>query len=83
MNAYLNTAEQALALSRQTIKQYFRTRISVDNKADASPVTIADRQTEQQMRELITQRHSDHGILGEEHGVERSDASWQWVLDPI
>lgn len=83
MNEFLATAEQALTLSRETIKRYFRQRISVDNKADDSPVTIADRQTEQRMREVIEANHSNHGILGEEHGTSQSDAPWQWVLDPI
>ncbi|MGB1239403.1 MAG: histidinol-phosphatase [Pseudomonadales bacterium] len=83
MQQYLETAEQALGLSRETIKQYFRQRISVDNKADDSPVTIADRLTEQRMRELIEARHPEHSILGEEHGVAHSDSPWQWVLDPI
>ncbi len=83
MKEFLSTAEQALVLSRETIKQYFRKRIEVDNKADDSPVTIADRTTEQRMRDVITERHGDHGILGEEHGVINADAAWQWVLDPI
>jgi histidinol phosphatase-like enzyme (inositol monophosphatase family) len=83
MKQYLHTAEQALQLSRETIKRYFRQRIDVDNKADDSPVTIADRKTEQFMRDVITEQHADHGILGEEHGVINADATWQWVLDPI
>lgn len=83
MKEFLRTAEQALVLSRETIQQYFRQRIDVDNKADDSPVTIADRQTEQRMRDVITQNHKDHGILGEEHGVINAQSPWQWVLDPI
>ncbi|MFT5707098.1 MAG: inositol-phosphate phosphatase/L-galactose 1-phosphate phosphatase/histidinol-phosphatase [Oceanospirillaceae bacterium] len=83
MKAFLETAEAALLLSRATIKRYFRQRISVDNKADDSPVTVADRQTEQLMRDEIAKRHPEHGILGEEHGTLHSDSVWQWVLDPI
>lgn len=61
----------------------FRTRLQVDLKADASPVTLADRAAEAAMRALINEEAPTHGILGEEHGRERIDAAHVWVLDPI
>jgi inositol-phosphate phosphatase/L-galactose 1-phosphate phosphatase/histidinol-phosphatase len=64
-------------------KRYFRTPVSVETKADTSPVTIADREAEAAMRELILATFPDHGILGEEHGQERLEAEFVWVLDPI
>ena len=69
--------------SAAVIRQYFRTDYIVENKADDSPVTIADRKAEEIMRELIAKRFPDHGILGEEHGHHQPDAEYQWVLDPI
>lgn len=69
--------------ARPVVRRYFRTPISVDEKADNSPVTIADREVEATMRTLINQRFPEHGIFGEEHGQERADAEWVWVLDPI
>ena len=47
------------------------------------PVTIADRESERVMRDMIEQRHPAHAILGEEHG-EKGDgktSEWAWVLD--
>jgi inositol-phosphate phosphatase/L-galactose 1-phosphate phosphatase/histidinol-phosphatase len=64
-------------------RRYFRTPVSVEAKADASPVTIADQEAEAAMRDLIAAAYPDHGILGEEHGRERIDAEFVWVLDPI
>jgi inositol-phosphate phosphatase / L-galactose 1-phosphate phosphatase / histidinol-phosphatase len=64
-------------------RRYFRTPVSVETKPDASPVTIADREAEAAMRELIAASYPGHGILGEEHGGERVDAEFVWVLDPI
>lgn len=61
----------------------FRTPLAVDLKADASPVTLADREAEAAMRTLLRAELPDHGILGEEHGRERLDAPHVWVLDPI
>ena len=64
-------------------RRYFRTPVSVETKPDASPVTIAAREAEAAMRELIASAFPGHGILGEEHGTERVDAEFVWVLDPI
>lgn len=83
MNDFLMTINEALEQSRSTIKCHFRKRIQVDNKADASPVTKADRMAEAQIRAVISTRHPDHGILGEEHGVVHSESDYQWVIDPI
>ncbi len=63
--------------------RYFRTTLKVELKADASPVTQADREAETAMRTLIARTYPTHGIMGEEHGSERLDAELVWVLDPI
>ncbi|MSP48235.1 MAG: histidinol-phosphatase [Alphaproteobacteria bacterium] len=69
--------------SGPVIRRYFRTPIGVEDKADSSPVTIADREAELAVRALIDRAYPDHGIIGEEHGVSRPGASHQWVIDPI
>lgn len=65
------------------VLRYFRTGVAVDDKADASPVTVADRAAEEAMRNLIAKERPHDGIIGEEYGRERTDASRVWVLDPI
>lgn len=35
------------------------------------------------MREIIQATQPSHGIVGEEHGAERPDADYVWVLDPL
>lgn len=62
---------------------YFKRSFDVERKSDNSPVTIADREAESIMREEITKRFPDHGIIGEEHGWENKESSVQWILDPI
>ena len=69
--------------SGKVIRKYFRSKMTVEDKADESPVTIADRQTETVMREMISVKYPDHDILGEEHGYEATGSRWKWVLDPI
>lgn len=71
------------AVSTGVIRQYYLQGTQVDTKSDASPVTAADRRAEEVMRTLIAQRYPDHGIHGEEWGMEREQARYRWVLDPI
>jgi len=65
------------------IRPHFRKLTAVDSKADASPVTIADRGAEQAMRDLIATHYPDHGVFGEEFGVSKPNAALMWILDPI
>jgi len=65
------------------LRRYFRSGVAVIDKADLSPVTIADREAEQAIRRLIAEQHPDHGVIGEEYGADRPDAEHVWVLDPI
>src|SRR3982750_3089029 len=69
--------------ARPIVARYFRTPFTIDDKSDLSPVTIADREAETAMRAILTKQAPEHGIYGEEHGVERPDADYVWVLDPI
>jgi len=72
------------AAARETLPR-FRTIKSVSNKLDKGfdPVTEADQAAERAIRAVIHERHPDHGIVGEEYGIERPEATLQWVIDPI
>jgi len=52
-------------------------------KPDRSFVTQADKAIERFIREGIAEAYPDHGLIGEEHGTERTDASVRWYIDPI
>lgn len=70
-------------LSAGVIKPYFRTNIRVEQKSDQSPVTIADKNAEEIMRNEIEKEFPEHGIIGEEFGNHNEEAEYKWVLDPI
>lgn len=77
-------ADHLADLAGEAIRPHFRQRsMAVERKADASPVTVADRGAEAAMRKAIELAHPDHGIYGEEYGHARPEAPWQWILDPI
>lgn len=80
---YSNFCEKMTKISGQNIRKYFRNEISIETKKDDSPVTIADKSTEEKLREMIMKEYPDHGILGEEFGKHNEDAEYQWILDPI
>ncbi len=84
LSEYKNFSRELALLSGDLIcKYYFRNDLLVDQKADESPVTIADREAERLIREQIEKHYPDHGIIGEEFGNVREDAEFVWVLDPI
>ncbi|MFA5669231.1 MAG: histidinol-phosphatase [Balneolaceae bacterium] len=79
----LAAATEIAKIGGQHTLKYFKKDFQVLSKADESPVTIADRETEQVLREEILKRFPDHGIIGEEFGRTNEGSSIQWVLDPI
>lgn len=52
-------------------------------KKDNSLVTEADIQSETLVRNKITKRFPEHGILGEESGLKRSTSHYYWCIDPL
>jgi len=80
---YKNFCKILAEASAEIIRKYFRTSVSVESKADNSPVTIADKKAEEVMRELIMKHFPNDGIVGEEYGEANKDAEITWILDPI
>lgn len=62
---------------------YFLRDITVEKKQDSTPVTIADRQAEQEIRKMINQYWPGHAILGEEFGLQGEPDGLTWIIDPI
>ncbi len=69
--------------ARAFVRPRFRSRVSIEEKADGSPVTEIDTALEARLRTRIDAWFPEHGVIGEEGGAERRDADWVWVIDPI
>jgi len=82
MTALVAFAEQLADTARPIAMRYFRQSVPVETKDDDSPVTIADRMIEGEMRRMISGRFPGHGIFGEEF-EQRIGDDHTWVLDPI
>jgi len=83
----LEVAINAARLAGQHTLRFFERgsakAMNLEFKADRSPVTAADREAEEIVRDRILRDFPTHSILGEEHGTHTGDARYQWVIDPI
>lgn len=83
MQDWVAGAQAALDASGAAIRPYFRAGTLADDKSDESPVTVADRNAEQVLREALLAAFPDCGIIGEEFPPHRADQKYVWVIDPI
>jgi len=83
MSEFVNFCHILTDISGPIIRSYFRTHLTVEDKPDNSPVTLADRAVERAIREKIAQTYPQHGIYGEETGSSNTNAEYVWVIDPI
>jgi len=79
----LQLAETMADHAREVIAPYFRSGLNIADKADDSPVTIADQNTEAALRQMLADHFPDHNIIGEEHANVDQGSEYTWVIDPI
>lgn len=75
----LAAADKAAGISRS----YFAGNFTVTTKADRTPVTQADVECEEAIRNIILSAFPEHGFYGEETGQTQADAEFLWLVDPI
>ena len=82
-DADIALAHRLAEVAGDAIRPFFRAEYGLEVKADASPVTLADRAAEQAMRRLLAAEVPRDAIHGEEFGETPGDSGRTWVLDPI
>ncbi len=80
---FLEAAKAAAQAAADIINRYYRSQIAVERKADNSPVTRADVDSEKAIRRLLESRFPDHGFYGEETGRSDRSSDFLWLVDPI
>lgn len=75
-------ADAAYIAGRRTLA-YFNAEVAVEHKPDDTPVTRADREAEQVIRDRVARFFPDHAIVGEEQGETKGNPDYKWVIDPI
>lgn len=79
----LETAVDIADRAGQMALSYFRQALLIEMKENHTPVTIADKKTEEMIRTELSKAFPDHGLLGEEFGIHAHDAKFVWTIDPI
>lgn len=84
----LEAAIEVAKLTGDVALSYYRShvrgeRLRVETKADGSPVSHADRASEQAARAFLQRYFPEDGVLGEELGETRPGAKRRWCIDPI
>jgi histidinol-phosphatase len=82
-SAELKIALKAATVAAEISRNYYRGNFTVATKADMTPVTQADIECEQVIRDLILAEFPEHGFFGEETGKTQGDAKDLWLVDPI
>jgi histidinol phosphatase-like enzyme (inositol monophosphatase family) len=83
LDADITLALRLADAARAAIRPYFRAQVATERKADATPVTLADRGAEEAMRRILKAEASSDTVIGEEFGTTPGISSRSWVLDPI
>ncbi len=79
----LKVAREASQAAEIVINKYYRQSPDITLKADASPVTLADIESERVIRQHLAAAFPDHGFYGEETGRSDRDSDFLWLVDPI
>ena len=83
LRGWLDVALAACDEADTIARSHFRRDLQIDTKPDRTFVTQADTQVERMIRARLHDAFPDHGLVGEEYGVEAGDASVRWYIDPI
>jgi histidinol phosphatase-like enzyme (inositol monophosphatase family) len=79
----LATAVQVTTAASAIPMAFFRRPLDLIAKADESPVTIADRNTETFIRDQLADAFPQDGLFGEEFGSCAGESGAVWIIDPI
>src|SRR5215216_1230006 len=84
LQPYLTFARQLAYCAGRITLSHYNKGIQHDLKQDESPVTAADRATEEFIRGEIEKNYPSHAIVGEEFGEKAGEGNpFRWVVDPI
>ncbi len=80
---FLETALDAARAAADVVRHYYQSNLAITIKADKSPVTVADVETEKTIRAIVSERYPHHGFYGEETEASGLDSEYVWIVDPI
>ncbi|MEO1574056.1 MAG: inositol monophosphatase family protein [Pseudomonadota bacterium] len=83
LGAAERAATDAARAAADIIRRYYGQGVDVETKSDRSQVTVADREAEQAIRDILLGAFPDHGFVGEEFGEVDAQRDEVWLVDPL
>lgn len=83
LNTCLVTAKRAAKSAEQIMMHYYKSSPKITIKDDLTPVTQADIECEQVIKQVLAAQFPDFGFYGEETGKSETDSDFTWLVDPI
>ena len=85
MNTMLQNSIYAAKSAGQIVMNYYKTKLSVTHKSPNNPVTKADFEADEKIKDILTSFYPDFGWLSEEtkDSSERLNKEYVWIIDPI
>ncbi len=83
LTSCITTAKRAAKSAEQIIKRYYKCSPATTIKEDLTPVTQADIECEQVIKQVLAAQFPDFGFYGEETGKSNTDSEYMWLVDPI
>ncbi len=75
--------EELVVHAGDAAMQHFRKGVTPEKKPDRSPVTVADRETEQAILEYVLSEYPQAEFFGEETGRHGDNPDLRFIVDPI
>lgn len=82
LHEYMQFAKKAARMAGDVMQAYYYADQHVEIKDDDSPVTIADKEINAKLIDLVKAEYPLHGVLGEEESWN-PERNLLWVCDPI
>ena len=79
----LQTALQLMEGVSALAMRYFAEGVESEDKADESPVTVADRECEKLIVSVLDKQYPGDGLLGEEGTSKEGNTGRRWIIDPV
>jgi histidinol-phosphatase len=83
LDAALAAAREAAQAAAEVIRHYWNRGVEVEIKQDATPVTVADREAERAIRQVLHAALPGAAIYGEEYGLDGARDGLLWLVDPL
>jgi myo-inositol-1(or 4)-monophosphatase len=84
LKPYLDFARETAYTAGRLTLGYFNAGVRPEFKSDDTPVTVADKKSEELIRSKIAEKFPGHAIVGEEYGEQAGQGNpFRWIIDPI